>query len=60
MIWVPAQLVGVYHGDSVTLTCFVEVSFIAIIIIIAIKTILMAIMTMMAIITMLCRHTRQA
>jgi len=24
MIWVPAQLVGVYHGDSVTLTCFVE------------------------------------
>ena len=27
MIWVPAQLVGVYHGDAVTLTCFVEVSF---------------------------------
>jgi len=24
MIWVPAQLVGVYHGDAVTLTCFVE------------------------------------
>jgi len=24
MIWVPAQLVGVYHGDTVTLTCFVE------------------------------------
>ena len=59
MIWVPAQLVGVYHGDSVTLTCFVEVSFIAIIIIMTIKTI-MATMTMMDIITMLCRHTRQA
>ena len=24
MIWVPAQLVGAYHGDMVTLTCFVE------------------------------------
>ena len=24
MIWVPAQLVGAYHGDTVTLTCFVE------------------------------------
>jgi len=24
MIWVPAQLVGVYHGEAVTLTCFVE------------------------------------
>ena len=24
MIWVPAQLVGAYHGESVTLTCFVE------------------------------------
>ena len=24
MIWVPAQLVGAYHGDTTTLTCFVE------------------------------------
>ena len=24
MIWVPAQLVGAYHGDTITLTCFVE------------------------------------
>ena len=24
MIWVPAQLVGAYHGDTVSLTCFVE------------------------------------
>ena len=24
MIWVPAQLVSAYHGDNITLTCFVE------------------------------------
>ena len=24
MIWVPAQLVGAFHGETVTLTCFVE------------------------------------
>ena len=30
MIWVPAQLVGVYHGEAVTLTCFVEVSHVVI------------------------------
>ena len=24
MIWVPAQLVSAFHGDNITLTCFVE------------------------------------
>ena len=24
MLWVPAQLVSVYSGDSASLTCFVE------------------------------------